>query len=72
MKRVDGIRIRTTSVSTGLNRLRTTVASYEKRYSCSSGQMLDAVRTGKARETADVSRWLVSYQALERLEQLSH
>ena len=47
---------------------RASIATYEDRYGCTSGDMLEAVRSGKAEETMEVARWLFDYRALASLE----
>jgi len=55
------------SVSAMIGRLETFISRMERRYECTSQAMLDDVRAGRARETAEVSRWLGEYQALVSL-----
>lgn len=50
-------------------RLETFVARMERRYECSSELMLEAVREGRARETAEVARWLMAYRNLGNLRE---
>ena len=68
MRVTSGVRIRKTTTSAGLARLRKTIAKYERRYHCSSDEMIHATKAGTAQETADVSAWLCSYHVLKRLE----
>jgi len=56
------------SVSDMIARLETFISRMERRYECTSQLMLDDVRAGRARETAEVSRWLGEYDALLRLQ----
>jgi hypothetical protein len=50
-----------------IRRLETFVARMERRYECSSDCMSDAIAQGKARETAEVARWLIASRTLQRL-----
>ena len=52
-------------------RLRVSVTASEKKHGCSSEYMLDALQSGKATETREVSQWLFNYRALRRLEGLA-
>lgn len=54
-----------------IERLSQFVRRMERRYECSSDFAVDAVRNGYMKETAEVSRWLTSYQALRRLQEAS-
>lgn len=42
------------------------IRAYEERYEMSSADLRDALRTGRARETADVARWLFWVEARDR------
>ena len=59
-------KVRRVSTAQGLRELRATVHGYEKSYGCKSSAMLSKVIAGQEKETAEVSRWLVSYQALTK------
>jgi len=50
-----------------VSRLDVFVSRMERRYECTSEAMADEVASGRARETAEISRWLGEYQALIRL-----
>ena len=65
------IRRRQVSLADHADHTRTVLAGYEHRYRCSSSDMLNAVRAGKARETADIAVWMFNYRVLTRLEALS-
>ena len=65
----EGPSIRVSSVSTGLEELRATVAAFEASYGCSSEVMLQKVLGGKIYETAEIGKWLSSYHVLKRLEE---
>lgn len=39
----------------------------ERRYECSSEEMLEAVRSGRAKETWDICEWLIDYRCLKDL-----
>lgn len=56
-------------VAATTQRLERFVARMERRYGCTSADMMCATATGTARETAEVSRWLVDYQTLVLLRQ---
>ena len=49
-------------------RLTVSVSSAEKRYGCSSEDMIIALKAGTAKETREVSQWLFNYRSLKRLE----
>jgi hypothetical protein len=48
-------------------RLEVYIGRYERRYECTSEDMLKAVRDRRARETADISSWLTNYLTLLKL-----
>ena len=50
-------------------RLRVSVVAAEKKHGCSSEAMVHRLKSGEAKETVDVSRWLFNYRALKRLEE---
>ena len=62
------MRFRQTTVQEEAQRLRKRVAIFERRYELTSQEMLDAVRSGAARETAEIATWLLCYRALQELE----
>ena len=62
-------RIRRESAQATLKRLRTYVCRLERRYESPSEAMVEAVRSGSVHETAEISRWLSSYQVLRGLEE---
>ncbi len=61
------LRVRSESVETTIERLRTYVARMEARYECPTHFMRDAVRCRERKETAEIARWLAAYQELESL-----
>lgn len=54
-------------VEATIRRLETYVGRMEHRYECKSAKLAAAVKTGRVRETAEVSRWLANYETLEML-----
>lgn len=63
----SGLRIVQSTVDQEVERLETYVGRMERRYECPSSVALDAVASGRMKETAEVSRWLASYNVLMRL-----
>jgi hypothetical protein len=61
------LRIRRESIETTIRRLETYVARFEARYETPSDVALEAVRSGQMKETAEINRWLMSYQVLQSL-----
>ena len=59
--------MRRESIDATVSRLRTFIARMERRYECSSEVMAAEVASGKARDTAEVARWLSDYQTLQSL-----
>jgi hypothetical protein len=51
-----------------IKRLRRYVGRLESRYECSSAEMLSSLRMKQAKETAEISRWMMNYEALQGLE----
>lgn len=49
-------------------RLETFVARMERRYECPTSVMIEAVAAGRMKETAEVSRWLISFRTLRHLQ----
>ena len=56
-------------VAVTVRRLERFVGRMERRYGCSSADMMCATAAGTVRETAEVSRWLVDYQTLVLLQE---
>lgn len=56
------------SAEQAIERLSTLIHRFERRYECSSEAMLTATKTGQAKETAEIAKWLTSYQALRNLQ----
>ncbi len=54
-----------------IHRLETFCARMERRYECTSAFAVEAARTGYLKETAEVSKWLISYRTLAELMELS-
>ncbi len=54
-------------VSNAISRLETFVSRMERRYECTSAKMAEDVKSGQARETAEVGRWLADYHVLTHL-----
>ncbi len=52
----------------GIREFSAVVRRMERRYECSSGEMLEAVRSGKTKETWDICQWLVAYDHLKALQ----
>jgi hypothetical protein len=50
-----------------ISRLEVFVSRMERRYECTSEAMENDVKAGRARETAEISRWLGEYHALAQL-----
>jgi len=48
-------------------RLEIYIGRYERRYECTSEEMLKAVREHRARETADIGSWLTNFLTLLKL-----
>ena len=61
------MKVRTESIGQTLNRLETYVRRFERRYECSSEEMLQAVKDGR-KETAEISRWLNRFKVFRGLE----
>lgn len=61
-------RTRRGSYEDGIREFSATVRRMERRYECSSEEMLGAVRSGKTRETWDICQWLVAYDHLKALQ----
>ncbi|MCK6563591.1 MAG: hypothetical protein L6Q80_02440 [Dehalococcoidia bacterium] len=61
------IEVRQESIGTTIHRLETFVARMERRYECSSEEMAEAILAGKARETAEIARWLGEFRVLTNL-----
>ena len=55
------------SIDDAIDELETFVARMEERYERQSELMDEDVRAGRARETAEVCRWLGEYQVLKEL-----
>ena len=53
-----------------IRRLERFVARMERRYECPSAEATGALIRGELKETAEVSRWLISYRTLQRLRDL--
>ena len=62
-----GARPRRISHEDGVREFSAIVRRMERRYECSSGEMLEAVRNGKTKETWDICQWLVAYDHLKAL-----
>lgn len=69
LERTPSLRVRRESIDVTVSRLRTFIARMERRYECSSEVMAAEVASGKARDTAEVARWLSDYQTLQYLTQ---
>jgi hypothetical protein len=54
-----------------IHRLEVFVARMERRYECSSAFAAEAVACGHMKDTAEVSRWLISYRTLQHLKALA-
>lgn len=55
------------SVEDTIRRLETFVSRMERRYEYESSFVAQAIASGQLKETAEVSRWLISYRTLQRL-----
>lgn len=67
LRRSRATRVRREDVDTTIARLRTFIDGMELRYECSSEVMAANVASGKARDTAEVARWLSDYRTLQFL-----
>ena len=67
LQRTPSLRVRRESVGDTTGRLRTFVGRMERRYECSSELMAAMVAAGRARETAEIARWLSDYRTLQHL-----
>jgi hypothetical protein len=67
VRKAKGVRVRRESVDEAVTRLRTHLERYEARYECRSDFMVQAIECGHMKETAEIGRWLSSYQALQAL-----
>ncbi len=56
--------VRQEDIATSVRRLEAGIARYERRYECSSAEIILAIRDGRAKETADISRWLTNFRTL--------
>ena len=65
---VPKARIVKESVETTIHRLEIFVSRMERRYECTSDVMERDVREGRARETAEVCKWLGNYHVLCELK----
>jgi hypothetical protein len=54
-----------------IRRLETFVSRMERRYECASDVMENDVRSGRIRETAEVSKWLAEFHVLLELRALA-
>ena len=67
LQRSRSPRVRREPVDATIARLKTFIDRMERRYECSSEVMAAEVASGKARDTAEVARWLIDYQTLQYL-----
>ena len=67
LQRSSSPRVRRESVDATITRLKTFIDRMERRYECSSEVMAAEVASGKARDTAEVARWLNDYRTLQYL-----
>lgn len=67
LRRTSKLRVRREPVEATIERLETFIARMERRYECSSEVMAAEVASGKARDTAEVARWLSDYRTLQYL-----
>ena len=56
----------------GIQKLRRSIRTYERRYEASSTDMLKKVSSGEVRETAEILKWMHGYHALVSLEGATH
>lgn len=63
---------RSVDAPTMIARLETFVSRMERRYECKSETMAKDLAEGRARETAEVSRWIGEYHALTSLRARGH
>ncbi len=63
------VRPRSESIETTIRRLETYCHRMERRYECSSDFAMQAVRNHHLKETAEISRWLISYRTFLRLRE---
>lgn len=61
-------RVVSLSVDQEIERLETYVRRMEARYECDSAKAAQAVAKGRMKETAEVARWLGSYNVLTSLK----
>ena len=67
LQRSRSPRVRREPVDATVARLKTFIDRMERRYECSSEVMAAEVASGKARDTAEVARWLSDYRTLRFL-----
>ena len=60
--------IRTVTTEERRNELLRKLADYERRYGCTSEEMLESLRNG-AYDTIEIATWMYDYRSLKRLEQ---
>ncbi len=59
------IRIKTESIPESLRRMERFVQRFERRYEMTSDEMVELVKTGRFRETAEIGQWLTTYRRLK-------
>ena len=65
------IRVRREPVEQTIQRLETYVRRMEHRYEVTSEDVLQDVREGRMKETAEIARWLIGYRMLVSLRELT-
>jgi hypothetical protein len=62
--------VKSEAASAAMRRLQAFVSRMERRYECSSEEMIREVRERPLRETREVGKWLAEYRLLIRLQEL--
>jgi hypothetical protein len=59
---------KTETIQQTIARLERFVERFERRYEMKSDAMLDLVRTGRFKETAEIGQWLMTYRRLNEFK----
>ncbi len=68
MRMSGGTTVRRESVHEAIRRLEVFISRCERRYECSSDDMVASVRSGHLKETAEISKWLTAHRVLKGLK----
>ena len=60
--------IRRESRQHAINRLKADIQRFERRYECRSDKMVAKVKANDMKETAEVAKWMITYERLKALE----